>query len=129
MKKFWILLAAAILAPSAFAADDWRPLKSTPEYQLLIRPSSLKQGDGYAKIWVAKSYYRGKYTEDGLMYHSMRQLLEFDCGADVFRPLMATITNGFKGGGKTLRSNELYAPWQTVGVDTPEEAVEQFACQ
>lgn len=124
-----LLLLLGLMASPVYAASDWLLIKKMADSQLMVKPASLKQADGYAKVWTNRSFYRVKYTEDGLAYRSNKLLMEFECGQDVWRVQMAVLTAGLNGSGAVVRSIDLVTPWQRVGGDSPEEAVEQFACQ
>lgn len=111
------------------SATDWQPLKETADYRLLARSAGRNPETGLLRAWALTNYLRIQYTQDGLSYRSAKSLLEFDCQGGLYHGVMVVLSPGFNGQGVPVRSMDLPTPWQTVAIDTPEDAVRGFACK
>lgn len=127
--RFVLLSLALLMGFSLAHAADWKPVKTFAEFKLLAQPASRKLDPNLARVWTLRHYYRAQYTADGLTYRSQKTLLEFDCQTDEYHVLMVVLAPGYYGTGTPTRSIEMPTPWQMVGADSPEAAVQAVACK
>ena len=78
------LLLAFVALPLMAHAATWTPVgsgvSSERSGKAFIDRSSVTKAEGGYKAWSLVSYPRGRQTEDGTPYRSLRQLHIFACG-------------------------------------------------
>ena len=115
----------ALVWSTAFA--EWTAISDSSDLTVYANYSSIRTTGVNKKMWDLKDFKTVQST-DGVMYHSSKTLIEYDCEREQQRLLFFSWFSGEMGKGSVVFEHLETSSWQPNQPDSIGEGLWKVAC-